>query len=47
VERSEEVWGEVRCGMGLSRGPFIRPGEGCRGDEGGVMIDDVVASMAE
>jgi hypothetical protein len=45
--RREEVWGEMRCGMGCSTGPFIGPWEGCRGDEGGVTASGVVASMDE
>jgi hypothetical protein len=45
AERREEVWGEVRCGMGCSRGPFIGPGKGCQGV--GVTAGDVVASIFE
>jgi hypothetical protein len=41
------VWGEVWCGMGCSRGPFIGPGEGYRGNEGWVTAGGMVASMAE
>jgi hypothetical protein len=47
VERREELSGEVRFGMGCSRGPFIGPVEGCRGDEDGVTAAGVVASMAK
>jgi hypothetical protein len=32
---------------GVLEGPFIGPGEGCRGDDGGVNADGMVASVAE
>jgi hypothetical protein len=44
--RGDEVWGEVRCRMVCSWGPFIGLGEGCQGGEGGVTVSDAVASMA-
>jgi hypothetical protein len=43
VERILEMWGEVRFGMGFSRGPFIGLGEGCRGNEGRVTAGGMVA----
>jgi hypothetical protein len=39
--------GEVRDSSGVIGVAFIRPGEGCRGGEGGVMAGEGVASMVE
>jgi hypothetical protein len=47
VERREEVWGEVRCGMGCSLGPLIGLGSGAKMVKVGVTVGDAVASMAE